>query len=72
MFMDSTDAKSMIPELAKRRRDKTATPSTLLYQKRLKEWLEKTKEKSDLGRPKAFYRRTKFGKEIYEKILSKN
>ena len=27
---------------------------------------------SRLGRPKAFYRRTDFGKEIYEDVLSKN
>ena len=40
--------------------------------KKLKEWLEKTKEKSDLGRPKAFYRRTDFAKEVYDKILSEN
>ena len=42
------------------------------YQKKLIEWLGRTKRKSDLGRPKAFYRRTDFGREIYEKILSKN
>ena len=29
-------------------------------------------EGSEKGRPKAFYRRTEFGKEVYEKILSKN
>jgi hypothetical protein len=71
MFMNSKDAYSMIPEITKKLRDKTGTPDEKRL-KKLKEWLEKTKEKSDLGRPKAFYRRTEFGKEIYEKILSKN
>jgi hypothetical protein len=36
-------------------------------------FIEETKKlNSRLGRPKAFYRRTDFGREVHEKILSKN
>jgi len=61
-FLNKGDAEKIAEEIKK-------TDEITPYQKRLLGWFEKIKEKSELGRPKAFYRRTPFGKEVYEKIL---
>ena len=65
MFVNKGDAEKRAEMIKKA--DKMAP-----YQKKLLGWLGKVKKKSELGRPKAFYRRTDFGKEIYKSILSKN
>ena len=63
--MNKGDAEKIAEEIKK-------TDEITPYQKRLLGWFEKIKEKSELGRPKAFYRRTDFGRVVYEEILSKN
>ena len=64
MFVNNKDAE----KIAEKINGDEITP----YQKVLLGWFKGIKEKSELGRPKAFYRRTDFGREVYEKILSKN
>ena len=64
-FMKEDDAKKMEEKIKK-------TDKITPYQKKLLDRFKEIKEKSELGRPKAFYRRTDFGKEVHEKILSKN
>jgi hypothetical protein len=64
-FMNKGDAEKIAEEIKK-------TDEITPYQKKLLGWFKGIKEKSELGRPKAFYRRTDFGEEIYEDMLSKN
>jgi CRISPR/Cas system CSM-associated protein Csm5 (group 7 of RAMP superfamily) len=65
MFVNKADAEKIAEKINE---GDEITP----YQKKLLGWFKGIKEKSELGRPKAFYRRTDFGEEIYEDMLSKN
>jgi len=61
MFVNKGDAEKIAEKI---KEAGNITP----YQKKLLDWLKAIKEKSELGRPKAFYRRTDFGKTVFYHI----